>query len=469
MELRLSYNNITDISPLVGLSNLTRLELVVCDVTDISPLAGLSNLMDLRLSYNNITDISPLAGLANLEILGLPGNGITDISPLVGLTSLKSLNLADNNNITDISPLTSLTSLERLNFRNNDITDISPLASMTNLEWLDFSINHLMRISALAGLANLTELFLEFNAISDTSPLSGLANLTELSLRGNPLNDTSINDLIPALQNRGVKVQYDSFREGDFDIELVFTEDFTGGHKSVLQYVARRWMAVIAEDLPDYEFTQGWSGRCGDQSFEIPSGERIDDLRIYMTTFEGGTAVGYGGPSLLREETHLPVLGCMYFDLKRANLLITGLHEIGHVLGFGPVWADLGFLQDLDGDQHFNGPLAIAAFNDAGGRDYTGKKVPGQWGALEETGALGRTHGIGWWSRAQRDYGAVYGRSWLWRGCHPGRPHIPSPAPVPARQARRSPWQRPPFPAWMSRKPTPISSAELASGGNLST
>ena len=165
-----------------------------------------------------------------------------------------------------------------------------------------------MRISALAGLANLTELFLEFNAISDTSPLSGLANLTELSLRGNPLNDTSINDLIPALQNRGVKVQYDSFREGDFDIELVFTEDFTGGHKSVLQYVARRWMAVIAEDLPDYEFTQGWSGRCGDQSFEIPSGERIDDLRIYMTTFEGGTAVGYGGPRLLREETHLPVL-----------------------------------------------------------------------------------------------------------------------------------------------------------------
>ena len=31
---------------------------------------------------------------------------------------------------------------------------------------------------------------------------------------------------------------------------------------------------------------------------------------------------------------------------------------------------------------HFNGPLAIAAFNDAGGRDYTGKKVPvsgGHW------------------------------------------------------------------------------------------
>ena len=144
--------------------------------------------------------------------------------------------------------------------------------------------------------------------------------------------------------------------------------------------MARRWIAVIAEDLPDYEFTQGWSGTCGDQSYEIPAGERIDDLRIYMGTFEGGGAVGYGGPSVLREETHLPVLGCMAFDLKQVNLLITGLHEIGHVLGFGTIWDELGFLQDLDGDTHFNGPLAIVAFDEAGGSDYTGAKVPVQKG-----------------------------------------------------------------------------------------
>ena len=72
----------------------------------------------------------------------------------------------------------------------------------------------------------------------------------------------------------------------------------------------------------------------------------------------------------------------MGFDLKRANLLITGLHEVGHVLGFGTVWDDLGFYQNPpDGDEHFNGPLAIAAFNDAGGWNYTGKKVPLEnWG-----------------------------------------------------------------------------------------
>ena len=228
------------------------------------------------------------------------------------------------------------------------------------------------------GLTNLTELDLSFSNITDISSLVGLTNLTELDLRGNALSLSSINDHIATLESRGVTVRFERFRKGDFDIELVFLDPFTEVQKRVLQYAARRWMSVITEDLPEYEFTRGWSGTCGDQSFEIPSGERIDDLRIYVTSFDDiPGAVGWGAPDLLREATYLPVLGCMGFDLERANLLITGLHEMGHVLGFGTVWDELGFYQNPpDGDRHFNGPLAIAAFDDAGGWDYKGKKVP---------------------------------------------------------------------------------------------
>ena len=297
---------------------------------------------------------------------------------LGGLTSLTELRLNDNN-ITDISMLGGLTSLTELRLNDNNITDISMLGGLTNLERLFLANNNITDVSALAGLTNLIELFLRFNAITDITALAGLTNLIKLDLRGNPLNDSSINDHIPTLQRIGVEVFFDPSRpKGDFDIELVFPDHFSESQKNVLQYVARRWMAVISEDLPDYELAEGWSGTCGEQSYEIPAGERIDDLRIYITTIEGGRGqtVGWGGPRLLREETYLPVLGCMAFDLERANLLITGLHEIGHVLGVGKLWRDLGFLQDLDGDTHFNGPLAIAAFNDAGGRDYTGKKVP---------------------------------------------------------------------------------------------
>ena len=78
----------------------------------------------------------------------------------------------------------------------------------------------------------------------------------------------------------------------------------------------------------------------------------------------------------------------MSFNSEIYDWRIVGLHEMGHVLGFGPIWHHFRFLQDYsrdnrNRDKHFNGPLAIAAFDDAGGRDYTGAKVPvvdgGHW------------------------------------------------------------------------------------------
>ena len=53
-----------------------------------------------------------------------------------------------------------------------------------------------------------------------------------------------------------------------------------------------------------------------------------------------------------------------------------GLHEIGHVLGIGTIWEDSGMLRGLGTNTHFAGPQAIAAFNQAGGTDYQGAKVP---------------------------------------------------------------------------------------------
>ena len=374
---------ITDISPLSDLTNLTLLELQYNNITDISALSGLTNLGHLILQENPIEEISALSGLTDLVGLVFGANDITDISALSGLTNLR-WPVLEANRISDLSPLAGLKKIESLDLNRNAIKDVSPLSGLTALETLDLSDNKIADISAIAGLTSLTRLNLWFNKVEDISPLLGLTNLTALALRWNPLNDLSLNKHIPALENRGVSVLYTRLGKGDFDIELVFTDDFGEDEKDVLRLVARHWMSVISKDLPDNAFAEGWTGMCGDQSIEIPAGERIDDLRIYMTTFEGGGAVGWGGPMLLRDQTRLPVLGCMGFDLERANLLITGLHEIGHVLGFGlDPWHDLGLLKDFsrddpNADTHFSGPLAIAAFDDAGGRDYAGKKVPVQ-------------------------------------------------------------------------------------------
>ena len=60
------------------------------DVSNLSPLSGLTNLRWISLSQNSISDISPLSGLTNLTVLYLNDNSISDISPLVANTGLGS-------------------------------------------------------------------------------------------------------------------------------------------------------------------------------------------------------------------------------------------------------------------------------------------------------------------------------------------------------------------------------------------
>ena len=95
-KLQLGSNEITDVTPLEGLTNLERLNLGYNQITDISSLKGSTKLEKLGLWDNEITDVSPLAGLTNLEELALHGNQITDVSPLAGLTKLHTLILWDN-------------------------------------------------------------------------------------------------------------------------------------------------------------------------------------------------------------------------------------------------------------------------------------------------------------------------------------------------------------------------------------
>jgi len=58
------------------------------NISDLSPLADLTNLSTLFLFSNEISDLSPLAGLSNLEMLSLFGNPITDWSPVDHIDSV---------------------------------------------------------------------------------------------------------------------------------------------------------------------------------------------------------------------------------------------------------------------------------------------------------------------------------------------------------------------------------------------
>ena len=175
-----------------------------------SEMATLTHLEEPEAGVRNLTG---LEHATNLTYLDFWNSSVSDISPVAGLTKLTHLGFAANNVISDISALAGLTNLTALWVNGNNISDISPLAGLTKLTRLGLSENSISGISALAGLTNLTLLKLDNNSISDLSPLvanTGLGSRTEINVKGNPLSYLSIHTHIPALQSKGVTVEFDN-------------------------------------------------------------------------------------------------------------------------------------------------------------------------------------------------------------------------------------------------------------------
>ncbi len=389
-------SQLSDITPLANLTNLENLIIAYSQVSNITPLANLTNLENLIITYSQVSNITPLANLTNLEQLLIDYNQVSDITPLANLTNLEQLDLSVNQ-VSDITPLANLTKLEELYFTANQVSDITPLTNLTSLEQLYFGVNQVSNITPLTNLTNLEQLYFTANQVSDITPVKALRVLEELKAEDNPLSTTSINEHIPDLQLRGVDVSFSSVvhfpdTESPFRIDLVFLEDdnfteddFTKAEQEMWHRIANRWELVIQTELPDYEFSNTWTGQCGSHLLSVPAGEQIDNLRIYITKFDkitpyGAPVRGYGGPILLRSSS-LPIIGCIGIDIATSTrfddlLWEVGLHEVGHVLGIGTTWEDSGMLRELNSDVHFAGPQAIAAFDQAGGTDYQGAKVP---------------------------------------------------------------------------------------------
>lgn len=232
-QLLVSLQSISDISPLVSLINLERLDIDQNNlITDGSPLSNLTKLKYLNISENKINNISVLKKLINLEYINVLWNPIADISvvsnfkmlrefmgtnlPITDLsvfsmcTNLEGIFL-DFSKINDISAIKNLIKLQRLELSDNEITDISLLSNLKNLSLLWLGNNKIEDISVLQGLENLGSIILNNNKISDIAPLvnnKGLVAGTQIGLTGNPLNDKSINEYVPQLVNRGIIVYW---------------------------------------------------------------------------------------------------------------------------------------------------------------------------------------------------------------------------------------------------------------------
>jgi hypothetical protein len=176
-----------------------------------------------------------------------------------------------------------------------------------------------------------------------------------------------------------------------FDIVLRIGSGLTASQQAVFQQAVDRWETVITGDIPSVPITAS-TNSCGTHP---ALNETADDVIIYAAgvSLDGvsGT-LGRAGPCLIRNNGLLPALGFMEFDvadlaaLESNGLLLPVItHEIGHVLGIGTIW-ELKELLVAKGTAgvRFSGATAVGAFDQIGGLNYTGGKVP-----VENTGGSG--------------------------------------------------------------------------------
>ena len=170
------------------------------DITDISALRELKNLTELTLSNTYVTNASPLRELKNLTQLDLSATKVTDVSFLRELKSLTQLNLGGAP-VTDVSGLRELKNLTQLDLGATNVTDVSPLRELKNLTQLSLGETPVADVSALRELKDLTRLDLSGTKVKDVSPLRELKNLTKLDLSFTKVTDAEVSALQRALPN----------------------------------------------------------------------------------------------------------------------------------------------------------------------------------------------------------------------------------------------------------------------------
>ncbi len=190
-----------DVSGLSALTNLTWLNVYVAGSADVSFLTDLEQLEFLSVGkYGTITDseIAAISSLPNLSSLNLGALHYGDISPMSAL-SLDSLLLAFGIlTEEDITCLSEVSSLSSLSIWGAQVPDLSPLTGLPNLKGLWLRVNQLDDISFLSGFPSLEGLGLEHMQVEDWGPLADLAALTDLTLRDCGLIDLST---LPELDN----------------------------------------------------------------------------------------------------------------------------------------------------------------------------------------------------------------------------------------------------------------------------
>jgi Leucine-rich repeat (LRR) protein len=202
---------------------------------DIGFVGGMTSLGSIYLTNDNVTDLTPLAGKSQLRMIELWGNQLTDdkLAPLSGLNNLQTLYLASNS-ITSLSALSDLNSLATLGINHNFISDLTPVSDLKNCS-LDISDNALYT-AAGADKASIDLLKSQSCTVTNTSQKKFTVNYVCDSAKGTPSDTTpesdifyeqpiTVPDVAPAGQN--AFMGWDKDGNGSADIQGGASVPFT--------------------------------------------------------------------------------------------------------------------------------------------------------------------------------------------------------------------------------------------------
>ena len=327
----------------------------------------------LDLNNNGLAGQIPreIDDLARLEELYLFGNSLTGQIPteIGNLPSLADLRLGGNALTGQVPPeIGDLSNLGHLWLQDNALTGQVPLE--------------------LGNLSNVQTLYL--NATSLEGPLPN-------ELVGLPLNHFYWDDSeLCAPGNSAFQSWLDSIdnRDGDdcptFDLGLRFTSSVSSPVRSDISDARDKWeLALVDTELDDVDFDRDVT--CFGLTAYVGT---VDDHEfwVHVDSIDGeGGVLARAGYCYRRTADSTPLISASTIDsadvgnMEDLDALVPVMfHEMAHGLGFSGTHFELLDLLDKDEggdpDPHFEGVLAIEAFDDAGGDGYQGEKVPVQLG-----------------------------------------------------------------------------------------